>query len=94
MVIDRIGITIVIGSEDLYKMAYSQLYSMQDEQKHFVPNGRVIVRHEKYKTRLDYYPAYGKKKGERRKCAEITIGANKIKGKSGLNRHLTMTLYG
>ncbi len=91
--IDRIGITIGIDSEDKYKMVYSQLYSMTDEQKHFVPNGKIIVRKGKYTTRLDYYPAYGKSKSERRKIADITIGANKIEGMLGLYRHLTLTLY-
>lgn len=74
-------------------MAYGQLYSMQEEQKEFVPNGKIIVRKAKYTTRLDYYPAYGKKKSEHRKIADITIGANKIKGIPKLYRHFTLTLY-
>ncbi len=93
LLVDRIGITVKIGSQNLYKFAYAQLYSMKDEQKQFVPSGMIKVRKNKYWTRLDYYAAYAHKKAGRRKIADITIGANKQAGQSALHRYLTLSQY-
>lgn len=91
--VDRIAMTMVIVSEDLYKHVYGQLYGLQDEQAQVLPQGKIIVRNEKYSTRLDYYAAYTYKKAGRRKVADITVGANKLPGKLGLHRYLTLTLH-
>ncbi|WP_220635663.1 replication initiation factor domain-containing protein [Georgfuchsia toluolica] len=90
---DRIGITVVISGQNLYKHVYGQFYSMRDEQKQLLPEGKIKIRQNKYSMRLDYYAAYTHKKAGRRKIADITLGANKLPGKLALHRYMTLTLY-
>jgi hypothetical protein len=91
LLVDRIAITVVIGGVDLYGFVYGQLFAMQDEQEQLFPCGRIRLVKKKYVTRLDFYPVY--KKSDRRRIADITIGANKTFDGKSLHRHFTLTLY-
>lgn len=93
MLVDRIGITGKIPSQDLYKHLFAQLHSMKEEQKTLLPTGKVIVRKNKYSIRLDYYTAFTLKKAGRRKIADLTLGAYKNSGKKTGGRYITLTLY-
>ncbi len=93
LLIDRISMLVELGSEELYKFVYAQLHGMQDEQASLLPTGKILVRYQKYKTRLDWYPQYTHSRSGRRKIADIEIGATKIKGQVALYRFLKVTLY-
>ncbi|HQR02851.1 MAG TPA: hypothetical protein PK974_01940 [Rhodocyclaceae bacterium] len=81
-------------SQDLYKHVYSVLHWMTEkEQQHLLPGGRMMLSPEEYTTRLDYYPVYSHKKADRRKIADITIGAHGIPGLKTVHRYLTLGLY-
>lgn len=88
---DRIAITVVMKSKDLYDFAYSQLYGIAALEKDLVPKGKITVVHEQYCTRLSYYPAYNK--NEKRRIAVITVGANILFGVGKLHRYFTLTLH-
>ncbi len=90
--IDRISMSAKIGCQDLYKVLYGQLYSMREEGKNILPNGKICVRHEKYTTRLDYYPVTYKQ-GCKRKIADITMGSSKLLGQKERNRYVKLTIY-
>jgi hypothetical protein len=93
LLVDRIGITGVIPSVELSKHVYGQFFTMKDEQKLLLPGWKIMVRKNKYSTRLDCYAAYTWKKAGRRKIADITVGANKLPGKKTLHRYMTLMLY-
>ena len=93
LLVDRVGITGVIPSVQMYKHVYGQFFTMEDEQKQLLPGGKIKIRKNKYSMRLDYYAEYTHKKAGRRKIADITLGANKLPGKKTLHRYLTLTLY-
>lgn len=93
LLVDRIGITGVISTGDLYKHVYGQFFTLEYEQKQLLPEGKIKIRMNKYSMRLDYYPAYTYKKAGRRKIADITLGVNNIPGKKALHRYMTLTLY-
>ena len=91
LLIDRIGIIVVIGADDLHKYAYSQMYSMQAQQSALLPGGRIKVKKDKYWTRWDYYPTY--KKTPKRRIAEITVGKTKLFGNETPYRYFVLDLY-
>ena len=93
LLVDRIGITGVIPSVEMYKHVYGQFFTMKDEQKLLLPGWKIMVRKNKYSTRLDCYAAYTWKKSGRRKIADITISVTKLSGKKTPHRYMTLTLY-
>ena len=96
LLVDRIGITVVIPSGELYNHVFGQLYTMEEEQKQFLPGGIIKIppnKNKMYPVRLDYYAAYTYKKAGRRKILDITVGAPKLFGKTTPHRHMTLTLY-
>ena len=70
--IDRINISVGIGSSDLYNFVIAQLYGMKDLQKELVPNGKITIKVGHYRTRLNYY-------AKKLRIAEIEIGMTKLK---------------
>lgn len=92
LVVDRIAITVVIPSPNLYKVVIAQFWGMSDIQADILPNGKMVVRDEEYCTHLYYYPEYESKK-KRRCIASMTLGANKLFGGKSLHRYFTLTLY-
>lgn len=93
LIVDRIGITVVIGSKDLFHKAESQLYKLMAKQSVWVPSGKINVTQEEYLKRLDYYAEFGKSAASKRKIADITVGANKLFGGKKVHRYLKLTLY-
>src|SRR5450759_4289811 len=83
LLIDRIHMSVGIGSKDLYGLVLSQLYGLKDIQADLVPNGKITINSGKYQTRLNYYPV--KKKD---KIADIVIGVTKSK-----HLYFTLCLY-
>ena len=73
LLIDRICITTVIGSADLYHQLEVRLYTLNGKQSEWLPTGKIIVVQKKYSRRLDYYAAYGKSKASKRKIADIVV---------------------
>lgn len=93
LLVDRVGITGQIQGFSLYKYLQGQIRAMKEEQKTFLPTGKITTTKNKYSIRLDYYAVYTWKKAGRRKIADITLGAYKIPGKKSGGRYLTLTLY-
>ncbi len=87
LIVDRIGITVKIGSQNLYKFAYGQLHLIRDEQHQLLPDGKIKLNYKKYNTRLDYYTAYSHKRAGRRKIASIIVGT------SHKHRYFSLTLF-
>jgi hypothetical protein len=94
LLIDRISMLVVVGSQDLHKFLYAQFNYMFEYQSDFhPPGGKIKISKNKYTTRLDYYSEYTYEKPGRRKIADITLGATKISGQQKLYWYLTLTLY-
>jgi len=96
LLVDRIAITGVIPSIELYNHVFGQLYTMEAEQAQFLPGGKIIIapnKNKMYPVRLDYYAEYTYKKVGRRKILDITVGAPKLFGKKTPHRYMTLTLY-
>ena len=73
LVIDRIHISVGIGSKELHGFAVSQLKGLKDIQNDLVPNGKITLSLNDYVTRLNYYPT------KKLKAAEIAVGVTKSK---------------
>ena len=82
LLIDRINISISIGSKELYSFALEQLYGIKELQTNLVPHGKFKIAKYKYLTRLDYYPT------EKNKIADIEVGTTKSK-----HRYFRLGLY-
>ena len=93
LLIDRISISVKIMGKDLHAFVYGQMHSMQEIQGELMPQGRIMMRHDKYQTRLDFYAAYTHKRAGRRKIADIILGVSKLKNHEVLHQYFRLTLY-
>jgi hypothetical protein len=91
LLVDRISITVQIGSVDLYNMIRGQLDYLRDNQKELLPGGQMKLKKEKYLTRLDYYPST--KQPTKRKIADITICVRPTFDGKGIHRFFVLALY-
>lgn len=82
LLIDRIHMSVGIGSKDLYGFALSSLKGMKDIQADLVPNGKITITSGQFRTRLNYYPTM------QEKIADIEIGVTKSK-----HRYFRLGLY-
>jgi len=89
LLLDRIGITVVIGDKDAYYKLQAKFYSMQKMQGQLLPQGKIKVNKKEYEMRLDYYASFNKP--DRRKIADITIGTYILNGV--IKRYFKLTLY-
>ncbi|OOG58897.1 replication initiation factor domain-containing protein [Polaromonas sp. C04] len=93
LLVDRISITVVIGSKDFYHQTENRLYTLKAKQPALLPLGKIKVFQGQYLRRLDYYAAYGKSKASKRKIADIKVGANRLFGGKSMHRYFSLTLY-
>jgi hypothetical protein len=91
--IDRIGITAILGDQGMYSNMLQQLDGMAGMQDEILPDGKIIIRKHGYRVRLDYYPEYSKKKAGRRKILDISIGCTKNPKTNAIHAYFTLTLY-
>jgi hypothetical protein len=75
LVVDRIRLSVVIGSGELYSFAVDQLFEMEALQKDFLPTGVIRVKSKYSSTRLDYYPVKGRKIAD----IEVLTGKGKVR---------------
>jgi hypothetical protein len=71
LLVDRIHISVGVSSY-LRGIVVTQLKGMKDIKADLVPDGKIMLIHKKYCTRLDYYPT------KKSTIAEIEIGATKL----------------
>jgi hypothetical protein len=82
LIIDRVHMTIPVGSKYLHGVLVSILKGLPDVQGNHVPNGKIKITEHHYLTRLDWYPS------KNRRIAELEVGATKSK-----HRYFRVGLY-
>ncbi|MBI3374985.1 MAG: hypothetical protein HY017_24955 [Betaproteobacteria bacterium] len=81
LLVDRIHINVGVGSKALHGFVVTQLKGMKDIQGDVVPDGKITITENKYRTRLNYYPT------KKRKIAELEVGAK------AHHRYFKLVLY-
>jgi hypothetical protein len=91
LLVDRIAITVQIGSSDYYNAILGQLWYIHNNQKEFPPSGCIKIYKGKFLTRLDYYTTA--KKISKGKIADIVVSKRPSFDGTSICMYFTLTLY-